>query len=106
MEDQGKRLLIAISIIFAIMVGWTFLFPPEPPPEEQRKEIPSQPMPSAPAPAAGPGAARPAAGTGTSTTPRGPEQEVVFAFPDFRATFSTYGGALKSWQLLGRQFFA
>ena len=31
MEDQGKRLLLAVAIAFALLWGWSILFPPEAP---------------------------------------------------------------------------
>jgi len=36
MEDQGKRLLLAVAAAFAIMIVWTMLFPEKPP--EKKKD--------------------------------------------------------------------
>ncbi|HUS65009.1 MAG TPA: membrane protein insertase YidC [Kofleriaceae bacterium] len=114
MEDQGKRLLIAVAVAFAIMMAWQLLFPgekPEKKPEEQR------PVATEPAAAGAGGAAAgagTAAGTGEPATageaaapasaPRGPEQTFTFDFDAVSATFTSYGGALSSWKLLGDQF--
>jgi YidC/Oxa1 family membrane protein insertase len=116
MEDQGKRLLIAVAIAFAIMMLWNFVFPPSKPaekPEDARGKA-GQPAP------AGGGAATPAgpsaagqtgAPAGTAAGPaaaqprqRGPEQTIVLEYPDVRAEFSSWGGVLKSWKLRGEQF--
>ena len=34
MEDQGKRLMLAVGIAFGIMLLWNVLFPPEKPPKK------------------------------------------------------------------------
>jgi YidC/Oxa1 family membrane protein insertase len=112
MEDQGKRLLIAVAVAFAIMVGWSFLFPQEAPKKTavQSETAPgTTPAPgTSPAPGAtAPGAAAAAPGaTPAEAAPvaRGPETLVRLDSPDFRATFTTHGAALKSWQLLGEQY--
>jgi YidC/Oxa1 family membrane protein insertase len=80
MEDQGKRLLLAVAIAFGIMMVWTFLFPPDKPePKPQKLEAaPAQTTPAQPgaataaqpgaATAAQPGAAQPATGAATPPT--------------------------------------
>jgi YidC/Oxa1 family membrane protein insertase len=109
MEDQGKRLLVAVAIAFAIMIGWSFLFPPEqvdekPPETPTEATGPVQPgSPTAPVQPGQPAAVAP--GTDAPPASRGAEKEVALEFDNFRATFSTYGAALKSWQLLGEQFY-
>jgi YidC/Oxa1 family membrane protein insertase len=57
--------------------------------------------------AAGGGAGVPAVGGAVAAAPpaeRGPETLFTFTFDDVHATFSSWGGVLKSWQLLGGQF--
>ncbi len=128
MEDQGKRLLLAVAIAFGIMMAWTFLFPPDKPekPPEKKPEAaetqaagqpgtaPATTQPGQPAPATQPGQPAPgaagtppaAAGTVSPAAPvvRGAEQLFTFTYPDVEATFSSYDGALKHWKLLGDQF--
>ena len=107
MEDQGKRLLIAVAVAFAIMMLWNFLFPAEKPPAPEKKAD----APAETTPASGQaGSTAPAAG-GTTPAPakaptaqRGAEQTFVFEFDQLRAEFSSWGGVLKSWQLHGAQF--
>ena len=121
MEDQGKRLLLAVAIAFGIMMVWTMVFPPdkaEKPPEKKPEAAAT--APGAPATAAGqPGEQPPATAPGgapTGETPAAtppvpapavkcdPGQLFTFTFDDVHATFSSCGGVLKSWQLLGDQF--
>jgi YidC/Oxa1 family membrane protein insertase len=107
MEDQGKRLAIAVAIAFAIMLLWNVLFPTEKPPEPPRDDRADTSQPT-PAPAGSP-TPTPAAGGAPAGAPRGaaargPEQTITFEFPEVRAEFSSWGGVLKSWQLLGEQF--
>ena len=118
MEDQGKRLLLAVAIAFGIMMVWTLVFPPDKPePKPPEKKPAAAETSTTPAPAAGqpaapgtqpaPGQSAPAtAGTPPPATPveRGPEKLFTFEFAEVRATFSSWDGALKSWQLLGDQF--
>ena len=129
MEDQGKRLLLAVAIAFGIMMLWTVVFPPDKPekqPDKKPAAAETAPAPGATQPgaaqpgAAQPGAAQPgtepgaqpdpsapiAAGTPAAAAPvaRGPEQLFTFSFAEVEATFSSYDGALKHWKLLGDQF--
>lgn len=116
MEDQGKRLLLAVAIAFGIMMVWTLVFPPEKQPEKPAAKPPAAaenkapepgaqpPATPAPVPPGAPAAATAAPGApAAATAARGPEQLYTFEFADVRATFSSWGGALKSWQLLGGQ---
>jgi YidC/Oxa1 family membrane protein insertase len=109
MEDQGKRLLLAVAVAFAIMLGWTFLFPPEQAPKKPAPE--GEPTGEVVEPDRvpgdgdrGPEAAEPGPGQIEPAKMRGEEQTIVLQSPEVRATFSSWGGALKSWQLLGDQF--
>lgn len=113
MEDQGKRLLLAFVIAMAIMMAWSYLFPPEPPPErdESSQTEPGdgkQGEPALPKPALRPVEPAPggqAAEIGAPrATERGPEQLETFEFPNVRAVFTTYGGALASWELRGDKY--
>src|SRR5690349_6207142 len=72
MEDQGKRLLLAVGISMVLVVGWQLLFPPKPKPPE------SKPPAVATAPAGPAGAA---AAPGTPGTPAAPGAPVVPGAP-------------------------
>ena len=112
MEDQGKRLLLAVAVAFAIMVAWTFLFPPDQPEQKPREDEAGEksrgedrasetPVREAGGSAAGAEAGQPAV---TPAAPRGPEELLTLESSTVRATFSSWGGSLKSWQLIGDQF--
>ncbi len=106
MQDQGKRLLLAVALALGVMLVWNMVFSKK---EDPKPAVGSgsgsaivgapvaPPSPvgqstEAPAPAA--------AGPSMAEAPRGPEQKIALAFPDkFTATFSSYGGALVSWKL-------
>lgn len=114
MEDQGKRLLLAVAAAFAVMTVWMFLFPPEQPeekPQDQTAETATPEGGEAPvepgtAEAPGPDTAAPAPTPAPAVTPaeRGPEQLIEFQFDQFTAVFTTWGGALSSWQLEGERY--
>ena len=112
MEDQGKRLLLAVAVAFAIMVAWTFLFPPDAPEQKPREDEAAEVEPGkerageTPGREAGGEAAGAEAGQAevAEAAPRGPEQLLTLESGAVRATFSSWGGSLKSWQLIGDQF--
>jgi YidC/Oxa1 family membrane protein insertase len=119
MEDQGKRLMLAVVIAFAIMMAWTYFFPTEPTPpegEQATQTTPGQPgTPEPPKPTARTDGGAPAP-TAPGPTPgvteigaprageRGPERLETFEFDSFRAVFTNYGAALKSWELKGEKY--
>lgn len=113
MEDQGKRLLLAVVIAFGIMMAWSYLFPPETPPERDesgqtqtgdgKPEQPALPKPTLRAGETAP-SGQPAAIGAPPATVRGPEQRETFEFPNLRAVFTSYGGTLASWELLGDKY--
>lgn len=112
MEDQGKRLMLAIVIAFCIMVAWSYLFPTETPPERDESsqtqtddgkpappELPKPALREANAPSG-----QTAAIGAASAVERGPEQRETFEFRNLRAVFTSYGGTLASWELLGNKY--
>ncbi len=119
MEDQGKRLMLAVGIAFGIMLLWTTLFPPEKPKkEEPKKEVAALAEkdassasarnrgdePSAETtPAEAVGSEAPVAAVAAAPVaapPRGEEKFYEFEFETIRARFSSYGAALTSYELL------
>lgn len=117
MDDLGKRLLLAVVVAFGIMMAWNALFSPKQQPEEK------SPATAESTDTAGTGTAKrdglqpdlrepslasadkqvqgPAAPVEVA---RGEEQLITLEFPNFKATFSSYGGTLHSWLLLGDKF--
>jgi YidC/Oxa1 family membrane protein insertase len=93
MQDQGKRLILAVGLALGVLLLWQKLFPP--------KEDPKPP---------GGGS-----GSGALVINNGPQprslvgydgdaptsapQLITLKFPDFTASFSNIDGTLKSWHL-------
>jgi YidC/Oxa1 family membrane protein insertase len=132
MQDQGKRLLLAVALALGVMLLWQqFAHKDEPPPDAakpgQTAPKPATPQvgggtattPAAPSGSAGatgaeaasatPGSAAAAAPAMTAAKPaeelpRPPEEVLTLAFPNLVATFSSYCGGLKSWQLTDKRY--
>lgn len=106
MEDQGKRLLIAVLLCMLILFGASYLFSPKPGPVEpaptQETQAPAKDVP----PPTGGVPAEAAPTPPPPVKPRGPEQKVTLHSEDVDATFSSYGGALASLTLRGSQYRA
>jgi YidC/Oxa1 family membrane protein insertase len=110
MEDQGKRLLLAVGIVAAMYLAWMLLFPPKP----QAPAAPSKPAVTEtkvagekPGNQDKPAEAAAAAGTpegGPACTPESPSEAPKWETPEWVATFSRCGGALASLSLKGKQF--
>jgi YidC/Oxa1 family membrane protein insertase len=70
MEDQGKRLLLAVGVIAVLFIVWNTLFPPKrpqpPPPQPPAATAPTTAPAPAPAPGATAAAPAPAAAPGTA----------------------------------------
>ncbi len=98
MENQGKRLLVAVALALGVMMLFQLIW--------GKKEEPK--------PGAGTGSqivatdsnkpVAPAIST-TPEAPAGPEPTIALEFPGrLKVEFSEYGGSLKSWQLLDRKY--
>ena len=106
MQDQGKRLLLAVALALGFMLVWNKFWGPKE--DDQKKPTAGSGSavvagPVAPKSSVGvssePAAASPTT-MGSAEAPRGPEQKIVLPFKDkFTATFSSYGGALVSFKL-------
>ncbi len=98
MEDQGKRLLMAVVAAFAIMMVWNQLFPQEQPPKDPVKEPTAEveAEPSADSESSKP--------SSSGSAQKGEEKLEEFSFAQFHATTTNYGGSIKSWKLVGEQF--
>ncbi len=101
MQDQGKRLLLAVALALGVMLVWNFIFPPK-----------QEPKPADTTAQGSAGSAEPAA-TPTPTgpvappeieAPRGDEKRITLEFPNFSSTFSSYGGNLVSFKLSDQRF--
>jgi YidC/Oxa1 family membrane protein insertase len=105
--NDTRRFLLAFVLSIAVMFLWSSFFGPKPPkqapkpPAQQGASAPAQAgkpaeVPTAPAPSGVP--------TDSAPAPDAPEQTVTLAGNGFSATFSTWGGALKSLALHGEKF--
>src|SRR5690348_970604 len=94
MQDQGKRLLVAVAAAFALLLVWQWAFPPKkpppPPPHSQTTTAPVSPTQVL--------AAQPHSQISCSVYDA-PEHTIQLAFPKFDVTFSSRGGVVKAWQL-------
>ncbi len=112
MQEQGKRLLLAAVIAVGVLFAWNAAFP--------AKKDPPKPVVTAGSGSAGSGAplaltpqspvgqpTLPVAGQPVAVVaeaPRGAEQTLSITSPKFTATFTNWGGALKSWHLADRRY--
>lgn len=126
MEDQGKRLLLAVALAFVIMLVWQSLFSPdktEKAPEQtdstseqstdgQKKaddtDLATPDKPRTVELAEPDGATPTEAAAPVEEPNRCVEEDqadpLVFDMHTFRAEFSRCGGTLKSWQLAGEKY--
>ena len=100
MENQGKRLLLAVGLALAVMMVFQLIWKPK---QDDQKKQQGSGTAGATQPITGVKAQPPPIAT-TPEAPRGPEEKKVLEFKNVRATFSTYGGALVSWQLLDEKY--
>jgi YidC/Oxa1 family membrane protein insertase len=93
MQDQGKRLILAVGLALGVLLLWQKLFPPKDEPK--------------PPPGVGSGSsalvvptAQPRSLVGyEGEAPNAPSQLITLKFPNFTASFSNIGGVLKTWHL-------
>ncbi len=122
MQDQGKRLMLAVGLALIVMLTWQMIFKPKDADQPDQKGsgsavvtqqgqahsqvgVATGEQPAQPAQSSGPSApAAPSAPTATAPVVapepvRGPEQKITLDYPAFHATFSSYGGVLQGWKL-------
>ncbi len=98
---MDKRIIVAAALCFVVMIGWTKLFPVQPP---APAPTPAQSVP-APAPGAAPAAAlAPAPALAGAPNTNRPEQLVEIATPEVRFVFSSLGGTLVHARLSNEKF--
>ena len=123
MQDQGKRLLIAVALALGVMLVWNKMFPKdEPPPPAATGSQATGPKPATPqvgvasgsaaaqTQPAGLGSGTPAPGPAATAAkaseqlPRPPEEKLTLSFANVVATFSNYCGGLAAWQLTDKRY--
>src|SRR5512135_2058365 len=103
MQNQGKQLLLAVSLALGVMLVWNMIFHPKDQPKDQQQGSGSGAL-VAPAPVVqttSPVTSNPDA---PPAPPLGPEQTIVLTFPNVAATFSSHDGILKSWHLTDKRY--
>ena len=107
MENQGKQLLLAVALAMGVLLAWQLLVPSK---EQPKKDTTTQTTGSGSNAAVPSGPVNPVGMTPdgkTETTPeakRGAEQTIELVYPHVKATFSSYGGVLKSWHLSDKRY--
>jgi YidC/Oxa1 family membrane protein insertase len=107
MQDQGKRLLMAVALALAVMLGWNVLFGKKQPDQAQQTSDTSGSGGSAATPLTGAAAAQMHSNVGvTSNVPGEPckDQTIALTFPRFVATFGSCGARLASWHLTDARY--
>lgn len=97
MQEQGKRLLLAVTLALGVLLAWQYLFAPKEPP---KKPVATQGSGSAAQPSAAPAVAPVA----TDVKPCGAEQTISLTYPTANVSFCSYGGVLKSWHLNDKRY--
>lgn len=105
MQEQGKRLLLAVALALGVMMLWQVIFPPkkdDTPPAQTTAQGSGS---SAATPSPAPGTTAPPTATKLSSkAPRGAEQTIELKYPNFVATFSSWGGNLVGWRLTDNRY--
>jgi len=105
MQDQGKRLLLAVALALGVMFAWQLIFPA---PKEQPKPKETPTATQGTGSAAAIGASNPVGMTPDGKTApegtRGPEQLIKLSYPNVNVAFSSHGGVLKSWDLTDKRY--
>jgi YidC/Oxa1 family membrane protein insertase len=91
MQEQGKRLILAVALMLGVLFAWQKFFAPK---EEPKKpNVPAQTLPQ------GPLTAPPQVGSAPESGSLGPEQKIKLAFPNVVVEFSNRDAVVASWQL-------
>jgi YidC/Oxa1 family membrane protein insertase len=94
MQDQGKRLVIAVALALGVLLLWQKLFPSK----EEAK--PTGSGSGSGSLIVGSSANKPTSLVGfDGDAPKSPAQVITLKFPDFAAEFTNIDGALSSWHL-------
>jgi YidC/Oxa1 family membrane protein insertase len=99
MQDQGKRLLLAVSLALGFMLLWNMVCRPKEPDQQQQQAQQNAVTQTHNVPTT--------SSVGAGATPAGnrsAEQNIVLEYPNVVATFSSYGGDLASWKLTDKRY--
>src|SRR5688572_18980193 len=94
MEDQGKRLLLAIALALGILFAWQIVFPPDKPADKPKKtDVPAEVERSPESPVG-----QPIEGAAPVAAP-GEEKRVTVDGANVLIELSNKGGKIVSWKL-------
>jgi len=99
MENQGKRLILAVALALGIVLIWNFLFPSAqkpktPPPGPQTVEQKSTVSP----------VGVPTGASEAPEAPSGPEQVTVFDYPNIHIELTNRDAKVMSWKLMDPKY--
>jgi YidC/Oxa1 family membrane protein insertase len=94
MQEQGKRLLLAVTLALGVLLAWQYLFAPK---ESPKKPVATQGSGSAAGSAAQ--SPEPISAVSPKVPACGPEQTITLTYPTANVAFCSHGGVLKSWHL-------
>jgi YidC/Oxa1 family membrane protein insertase len=106
---MDRNFLLAAALSILVLLAWqAYVVPPPPPPEDRaaatapREEAsPPAPTPEATAPPRSEAVAALGAEEPAALAARGPEQRITLATELWQAEFTSHGGGLRRWELLG-----
>lgn len=106
MGPDNRRILVAAVVSVAILLVWQLVFPPPSSKPAAPKPAVTAEAPKAPAAAApaSPGGVPAAPAAGVPAAPSAPEELLVLETAEFKATFTSHGGALRSYVLKNPKF--
>ena len=105
MQDQGKRLIMAVALMLGVLYLWQAFFGKKPDEPAKKPTAGSNaPVQQQTGTVAVPDQV--ATTPETQTRPRGAEQKIELAFPNVVVEFSSYGGVISSWKLTDPRYKA
>ena len=108
MTPENRRIILATAlsalVVFAFMWVQTKFAPQAPPAQQAAAPAPAAPAAPAQPPASAPAPAEPGAPGAVAPVAQAPEELVTLETAEYRATFTSHGGALASLELKGRKF--
>jgi len=105
MQDQGKRLIIAVALALGVLLLWQKIFPPKDQPKDNAGSGSGSALIANGSNGGGGGVAKPASLVGyDGTAAAAPVQPITLEFPTFSASFSNIGGTLRSWHLKDERY--
>jgi len=105
MQDQGKRLLLAVALALGVILVWNqFGHKEEPPPAKDGSAQTGSAKSETPSVGIAGGGSAAVASTLPDAGPRPPEVPIELKFPNVVATFSSYCGGLKTWKLTDKRY--